>query len=401
MVDVIPPLSWFFLFAFAFNGLLTIAILVFKNKSHRTANLMLAINLVGISLATFHVSLVESSLILDIPHFYRLPSPIGYLMFPAAYLYVKLVLSDRAQLRRKEYLHFLPGIIHFIEMAPFYFLLSRAEKASHIQQVINEPIQLFATAEGWLPPYIHYLIRGCLAVIYGLAMWRLIRKSRITYQGINLYTDRIIQWLKTMATVNLVIGFSIIFFLTFVFLPTDVRLLCLHFVILMAVVIPNTYLFVRPEILYGLPQPAFKADNQTLASTPGPIATPLPEPEIPPFIYLYKEKVHQYLMESRRFLEPDFMLADLARDTGIPKHHLQLLIHKAEGKKFSDFINDYRIRHMKEQVEQGVMQYKTLEGLAAECGFSSRATFNRTIKKHTDKTPKEYFVSPDPAIQKG
>jgi AraC-like DNA-binding protein len=93
------------------------------------------------------------------------------------------------------------------------------------------------------------------------------------------------------------------------------------------------------------------------------------------------------------------MLPDLSRDTGIPKHHLQLLIHKVEGKKFSEFINDYRIQHMKDQVEKGVMRHKTLEGLAMESGFGSRATFNRTIKKHTGKTPKDYFAALEDTFQ--
>lgn len=396
MMEGIPPISWFFLFAFAFNGLLTIAILIFKNKSLRAANLMLAINLVGISLATFHVSLVESRLILDFPHFYRLPSPVGYFMFPAAYLYVKLVLNDHTRLQRKEFLHFLPGVIHFFEMAPFYFACSREEKTTYITQVLDEPIKMFATTEGWLPPYLHYLIRGVMAVLYGIAMWRLIRKSKWMDQSKNHYTKNIVQWLKTFAALNTLTGFSIIFFLTLVFIPADIRSLCLHIVVLLVVLIPNAYLFVRPEILYGLPQPVFIEVDQLVNRKSAPEDVPIPA-EIPPFIYLYKEKVHQYLMESRRYLEPDFMLADLSRDTGIPKHHLQLLIHKAEGKTFSEFINVYRIRYMKDQVGKGVMQFKTLEGLAAECGFGSRATFNRTIKKQTGQTPKEYFVSHDTA----
>jgi AraC-like DNA-binding protein len=85
------------------------------------------------------------------------------------------------------------------------------------------------------------------------------------------------------------------------------------------------------------------------------------------------------------------MLQDLSRDTGIPQHHLQLLIHKVEEKKFSEFINEYRIQHLQDQIERGGMKNKTLEGLAAESGFSSKATFIRSVKKHTGRTPKEYF----------
>jgi AraC-like DNA-binding protein len=113
--------------------------------------------------------------------------------------------------------------------------------------------------------------------------------------------------------------------------------------------------------------------------------------EIPAFIFDYKHQVNHYLITSKRYLTADLNLHDLAREAGIPRHHLQLLIHKAEGKKFSEFINEYRIRHIRNLIENGGLKQKTLEALAAESGFSSRVTFIRTIKKITGMTPSEYF----------
>lgn len=102
MTAALPSLSWYFLFAFALHGLLATSIFIFKNKTLRVANSLLAINLAGIALSALTVSLVESRLILEVPHYYRLPSPIIYAMFPAAYLYVKLILTDRARLKKWE-----------------------------------------------------------------------------------------------------------------------------------------------------------------------------------------------------------------------------------------------------------------------------------------------------------
>ncbi len=397
MTSALPSLSWFFLFAFALNGLVAISILFFKNRTLRVANSLLAINLLGISSAAIMISLVESKLILEIPHYYRAPSPLYYLMFPAAYLYAKLILTDRTQLESKDYLHALPAVLHLVEMMPYY-LLSREEKVNHITEVFSSDIQFYAHNEGWLPAFAHNIIRGLMAVIYAIAMWKIIRKSATKYTSTNVYTATVLRWLKTFTIINAAIGTSAIVFLSLVFIPADIRSFSFHLIFLSALLITNFYLFFKPEILYGLPQPVTSKKHPfSSEKLRGDLVDELsvaaePETQIPTFIYQYKDFVHQYLVESKRYLDPEFNLQDLARETNIPKHHLQLLINKVEEKRFSEYINDYRILHMKDQIERGSLKNKTLEGLASESGFSSKATFIRTIKKHTGKTPRDYFI---------
>ncbi len=398
MIAGVSQISWFFLFAFAFHGLMAISILIFKNKTLQVANLLLGINLLGISMVAIVITVVETGLILEVPHFYRLPSPLYYLMFPAAWLYVKLIITDRMRLEKTDYLHFLPALIHLIEMIPFY-LKSADEKLIEINEVVNQHIDIYAHREGWLPPFAHNMLRGLMAIIYAFAMWRLIRKSNSYMNTTSSFTAKTMEWLKTFTFINALIGVGVVLFLTLVFIPADTRSMGLTIVFLISLTISNTYLFFRPEILYGLPQPA---SAQLAAINTGKAEALLNNIEqvdnieqvaIPSFIYEYKNHIHEYLITSQRYLEPEFNLQDLSRDTGIPKHHLQLLIHKAEGKKFGEFINKYRIEHLKKQIENGGMKSKTLEGLAAESGFSSKATFIRSVKKLTGKTPKEYFNS--------
>ncbi|MEQ1586449.1 MAG: helix-turn-helix domain-containing protein [Cyclobacteriaceae bacterium] len=364
------------------------------------ANSLLALNLVGISLSAFTVSMVESGLILQVPHYYRLPSPIVYAMFPAVYLYVKLILTDRNHLEKKEYLHFLPALVHLIEMTPFY-LSSTEVKLQVIQMAMSQRINLYAASEGWLPAYVHNIIRGFLAILYAVVMWKLIRKTVQSNNVILLYSRTVIKWLKAFTLINASLGIALVVCLIVIAIPADIRSFILHAVLSIGVLVPNFYLFFRPEILYGVPQPIVAVEKD-LTDAPvdsgkmvaEPIGTNLDSTrnEIPSFIYRYKTQVNQYLTESGRFIEPDFLLQDLSRDTGIPMNHLQFLIHKVEGRKFTEFINGYRIQHMKDQIDKGAIKSKTLEGLAMESGFSSKTTFNRTIKRLTGKTPKEYFI---------
>jgi len=394
MITGVSQISWFFLFAFALHGIIAISILIFKNKTLRLANLLLGINLLGISMVAIVITLVETGLILEVPHFYRLPSPLYYLMFPAAWLYVKLIITDRTRLEKTDYLHFLPALIHLVEMTPFY-LKSADEKLIAINEAVTHHIDIYAHHEGWLPPFVHNMVRGLIAIIYAFAMWRLLKKADSYKHTTSSFTINTIQWLKTFTLINAWIGAAVVLFLTLVFIPADIRAVGLTLVFLISLTISNIYLFFRPEILYGLPQPAAAISDAKIKDPvkPDVLVNNAEQAEIPSFIYQYKNQIHEYLVTSQRYLETEFNLQDLSRDTGIPKHHLQLLIHKAKGKKFGEFINEYRIEHLRVQIENGGMKSKTLEGLAAESGFSSKATFIRSVKKLTGKTPKEYFTT--------
>ena len=54
------------------------------------------------------------------------------------------------------------------------------------------------------------------------------------------------------------------------------------------------------------------------------------------------------------------------------------------------FVNEFRISEVKEKLKKA--DDSTLLGVAFDCGFNSKATFNRAFKKFTGVSPKE-FVS--------
>jgi len=399
MISEVSQLSWFFLFAFALNSLIAILKLIFKNDTLRVAHFLLALNMLGISMASIMMSLAQSGLLLKVPYLYRVPSPLYYMMFPAAYLYVRLIVTDKIRLVWTDYLHFLPAFLHLVELIP-YFSLSIEEKVKYITLITNQSLEQWALYEGWLPAFTHNILRGIQGVIYAVVMWSLIRKSSLP-TTLNRFSATVIQWLKTFTFLNAIIGLVTIGSLSINLFAPEVRSFAFELVFLIALLIFNFYLFFKPEILYGIPQPLpfnptnLAQANQGTAETPIDHQQKLSEPilDIPSFIYQYKTKVEVYLTETQRYLEPDFSLQDMARDTQIPKHHLQLLINKIEGRKFNEYLNYYRILHLQNCIEIGGMKTKTLEGLALESGFSSKATFIRAVKKQTGKNPKEYFTN--------
>lgn len=255
MFDIIPKFVWILLLAFSLNGITVLFILIFKNKIFRTTNILLLINLFAYTLASIIVCLIESRWIIKIPHLYRLPSPIFYLTFPVAYLYLKLILEDRNHLYKKEYLHFLPAALHLIEMLPFY-LKSSSEKIASIKELFHHDILVFSHSEGWFPPYVHNIIRGFQGIIYAIVMWQLLRKY-IVLKGLENknFSKTIIRWLKFFTIVNGSFGVIIILTLTLLFITPEIRSLTLNISFLLILWISDYYLLFHPEILYGIPQP--------------------------------------------------------------------------------------------------------------------------------------------------
>jgi AraC-like DNA-binding protein len=99
----------------------------------------------------------------------------------------------------------------------------------------------------------------------------------------------------------------------------------------------------------------------------------------------------QLLMEREKpFLNPQLTLSDLSRQIGVGSNVLSFVINDRFGKNFNDFINEYRIEEVKNRLSGGAAENLSLLGVAFECGFNSKATFNRAFKKAVGASPKEF-----------
>jgi AraC-like DNA-binding protein len=104
---------------------------------------------------------------------------------------------------------------------------------------------------------------------------------------------------------------------------------------------------------------------------------------------LWKGKIEQLMQNEKMFLNPELSLADLAKRLKTNVSVLSAAINQGFGKNFNDFVNEHRVLEFKQQAGLPENKHFTLLALAFECGFNSKATFNRAVKKATGLSPKE------------
>ncbi len=103
-----------------------------------------------------------------------------------------------------------------------------------------------------------------------------------------------------------------------------------------------------------------------------------------------KTKLQNLMNAEKPYLNPQLNLNDLSKDLGVNSAVLSYAINSGFGKNFNDFVNEFRINEVKEKLHNGAAENLTLLAVAFDCGFNSKATFNRAFKKFTGVAPKEF-----------
>ena len=104
---------------------------------------------------------------------------------------------------------------------------------------------------------------------------------------------------------------------------------------------------------------------------------------------LSNDLVH-IMSETKPYLNADLTLSDLASELEVGQNKLSAYINRELGKNFNDFINEYRVEAVKETLNSPEKSHLSILGIALDCGFSSKATFNRVFKKFAGVPPSQY-----------
>ena len=307
--------------------------------------------------------------------------PMGVAIAPLIYFYVKTITTSNFKFRKKDWLHFLLAFCLIIFRLGIYVYDS-------LQPDFNE------TQNGVLKLSIEEPIVSPLWVFVSFA--QMLLYLAFTFQLFYNYRKRIREYFSNIykLELNWILSFLIAFTLLFLYSSLQD--------IVGSLIIELNYkqrwwlnIFMALVVLFvgikGYFTDTTKLNKLTFSFSPNPESIPQQKNNISEFSEEDLEKVSNYMKAEKPYLNPDLNLSDLSTSLNFTRAELSKIINTGFSKNFNDFINEYRVTTFKEKLESGEHKDFSLLGIAYDCGFNSKATFNRVFKKVTQTSPTEFL----------
>lgn len=390
------------IFAAAIQGLFLSYLLVNRHGPSREHRLLAALVAV-ISISLLGPVLGLSGYFRHWPHLIRIGDPLVLLYGPLLFLHVQ-VITGHARVKR-AWLHFVPFVAYVLSQLPFY-LLSGPEKVAFGERVL---------LSGRLTSPVALILSVRTLHILGYAVWSmaLIRRyqralcERFSHtEAIDLH--RVLLLLRVFAAFA-----AVSMAITAVCLYLNVNFVVLNGIIglvLGGCIYALAYSsWGRPPapVLVPLegPLPAEAPVSAPAAGSPQGVA-PAAEPA-PPAPSAGRTRLHlsdeqygplaarlqQVLEAERAYLEGDLSLAQLSERMGAPAYLVSEVIHRHYQASFFDVVNRLRVDEVKRRLGDPAHAHLSILGVAMDCGFNTKSSFNAAFKKHTGRTPSEFRKS--------
>ena len=298
---------------------------------------------------------------------------------PLIYFYVKSLTQPYFKFRKKDFWHFVPALVFFVYKV-FMFIYDASQPG--FDEVQN----------GWFNENIHSvyvyqwidILHPISMAVYSFLAVKIYldyRKTIVTFFS-NTYQVEL-NWIR-----NFLIAFIALFVFELVISLTDYSFFNNYWqqrwwgylagAMTMLYVGMMSY-FSDLSKIHNLQAPEMEPSVEKISEE----KIKKEEENLSPKVIAFFEKNHPYL-------NPDLTLADLAKAMQMSSNQLSQIINSSFNKNFNEFINGYRVEAFKSKVGQAEFQHLSLLGVAMECGFNSKATFNRVFKKITGQSPSEF-----------
>lgn len=352
----------------AVHGLFLGVVLWFK-KHNRQANRIFALLILSIAYHLFDYAMSISGMVFHMPHMIFSSYPFLFVIAPLFYLYILSFLSGGLSGSWKIGLHFIPAVLMFLFLLPFY-LQSGAYK---IEYLLGVGADGFETV-----PVEQFFIMATQVVqllVYLFLSYRLVNQRYQFYQMRRANQVRKFRWLRyaTIVLLGVVVLYAIILVRLIVVKQYRVEtdyVVAVTFSLLLFVA--GYVALAQPDLfaegLNGNGRKLLKEDASQSV----------------------KAKLENWMNNEKPYLTEDLKISDVSDALNIPVHHLSEVINQEYQINFFDFVNQYRIEEAKRLLLHPDYQNQKILAIAFDTGFSNKGTFNRVFKKFTGQTPTAY-----------
>ena len=290
---------------------------------------------------------------------------------PFLLLYVQKLVFGELDFTKKDTYHFIPFISGIVLNLILYFV-------NNDNEILVKGVAVAGAISG---------------LIYCFITLSLLQKHKKGIRNSFSYTENInLNWLLnlTIGLLTIWIGASILVILSRfcnINLP-----LTWFFIIIPMFIFYIGFCGIRQQIIYTVPvAKILKKGSFSTTEMPVKISDSYKKSGL----HVHNMKtIHERLLKSmqqnRLFLNPTLSLSALSKELNIPAHHLTQTFNEYAHMSFYDFVNTFRVNDFKERIRAPENKKFSLLGIAFDCGFNSKSSFNRVFKKFTSLTPSEY-----------
>jgi AraC-like DNA-binding protein len=324
-----------------------------------------------------------------------------YFIGPVIFFYVQSLLNPSFRFGKKEWLHLLPGI--------FYLLFN-------VVMVVTDKLVLkeyYFLANGEDPDFdTWYQLTGFFSMLlYFLLSLRYYSLYKKLMVQVISYADVVMfRWVKNFLwSFLLMLLVRLLFYIVGLFIP-DTYINTWGYFLVFAIIFyyiaitgyansietkiafqPNLLTY-RPALLLNYHPLQFRDDVETEEAEVIDInSITVADNNATADIKEWKEKLLQLMLSVKAYEDPELSLTQVAKQLQSNPSLISKMVNQGFGINFNDFVNQFRIDRVKEMLNKGEQKKQTLLGIAFECGFNSKATFNRAFKKATGLSPKDWI----------
>jgi len=305
------------------------------------------------------------------------------LIGPVVYFYTKSLLNSNFKLSKKDYYHFIPALLYLayslvifitdkLILEEYYFYADNKDKDLLNGYQVTGLVSMFIYLIMSLNYYSHY--------------------KKLLFETVSYAESILFKWIR-----NFMIAFLTILILRIVFFITNPEwgnfgsqywhYIAFSFVFYY-IAITGYSNIIKQTVLKGEKLElinVFEGNLNVEHNENKPNETAVD-------VLKWQGKLSKLMTNKRLYENPRLTLLDVAKELNTTTKIVSSTVNSGFNKNFNDYINEYRINAVKEKLKNGENNTTTLLGIALECGFNSKATFNRAFKKITDISPKDYLM---------
>ena len=309
------------------------------------------------------------------------------LIAPIIYFYFRSLSNRQFKFESKHFWHFLPGLIYWAEYL-VVFLIDVVFKHWFMGEAFPQHFGTKGTGADFNQGPISSVFSYAGLVSTYIYLWLTLKEYRQYKQYINdNFSDTQLikfSWLRNILY-YLAIGLTISWiisvagqYLNFSYTQYWTS----HFVI--AIMIYLVSIFAYSTTNYLPRSLGFEPNMKIVEPIVKESSSNIPD------IDKWKKKLANLMQEENPYLDPDLTLNDLAQKVSTNSSVLSKIINSGFGQNFNDYINAHRVAAFEAKLQDPKTQHLTLMSIALDCGFNSKATFNRAFKKFKGISPRDF-----------